>query len=193
MLSQLLYGTIVDENIQLLEILMILTAFIFLLATIYYIVKIYNVQKSYKAANISIKLYAPNLAYYILSTMTLLFTLMFIVLAFIAENRVFTILHSCLAVMTTCLLVMFIARIIAKSGVGENGIYLFTKFVPWKMLHDFFIFENKYKVVLSTNWKGWQSLIGTTFPLRFNSENLTALKTVLSQNKNKFFESLELR
>ncbi|MCK9574993.1 MAG: hypothetical protein WCX32_00615 [Clostridia bacterium] len=193
MISKLLYDNVASLNDKLICTLIILATVIFVIGSIFYIIKMAKVQKKLRTSSVLIKLSNSKIGYITLSVIAVLASIFFIWKVLNVNEIILTTLYISGSIMCVSVCAMFIIRITANAGVTQNGIYLFSKFIQWENLHDFYINEKKCKVVLSTNWKGPLSLIGTTFPLEFDKDKLELLKKILTENRNKFFANLEIR
>jgi len=81
---------------------------------------------------------------------------------------------------------LFIVLYFAKSAVVDKGIYTALNYLDWYHVHDYIIDEHKGVVILSTSKDTFNTIRGTTTPLRVTKEDIPKLKFILNKNKNKF-------
>ena len=96
------------------------------------------------------------------------------------------IMLGCMLFMLLALLVLLLVLMFSKAGIVDKGIYTATNFLEWYFVYDFVIDENKAVLLISSDRSSFDTLKNISNPLRFNKNDTTKLKFILSYNKNKF-------
>jgi len=98
----------------------------------------------------------------------------------------FNLIFITLLFLLLTVLMLLIVLTLAKSAIVDKGIYTVLKFLDWYHVHDYIIDENKGLVLLSASKNTFNTLRGTTPPLRVSKQDIPKLKFILDKNKNKF-------
>ncbi len=81
---------------------------------------------------------------------------------------------------------LFLTLALSKSAVVDKGIYTEFSYIDWYHVHDYIIDEDRGIVILSSNKDTFQTLKGTTPPMKVAANDIPKLKFILNKNKNKF-------
>lgn len=170
----------------------IIAAGIFVIVAVLHFFRIVKHQKKLKKTLVLVSLKRSKIAYYILAPIFVLCGAMFVALACSVETAGFVAFYSACAVAFFTSTAILILSMFTRAAITSNGIFLFTRFIPWHKLYFYFIDEEKCTVVVSSNDNEWMSFAGASLPLKFKLDELDKVKTVLNNNKSPFTQKKEL-
>ncbi len=177
---------------DLLKYASIVAACLFVVVAVIHFFKIIKHQNKLKKTLVLVSLKRSKIPYYILTPIFIICGAVFVVLACMVETAGFIAFYSACAVAFFTGTVILVVNIFTRAAITSNGIFLFTRFIPWHKLYFYFIDEQKCSVVVSSNDNEWMSFAGASLPLKFRADDLEKVKTVLNNNKSPFTQKKEL-
>lgn len=102
------------------------------------------------------------------------------------EEWAYNLTLAMLAVLLVSVLAFIVSLTLSKSAVVDKGIYTESAYLEWYHVHDYIIDEDRGLVILTSHKNTFNTLSGTTPPLRVAINDVEKLKFILNKNKNKF-------